>query len=244
MTIQKKWFESWFDTHYYHILYRHRDNKEAQKFIKNLVQFLKIGKEQRILDLACGKGRHAVYLNQLGFNTTGVDLSKKNIDVAKKYSNSNLDFKIHDMRLPMKSKFDLILNMFTSFGYFDSLEDDHKVLKSIKESLNVNGIGVIDFMNVPNVVEKLIPINHYNIKGIEFKIERFFDGEFITKKIRVEDGGSIFNFKERVRAFGYDDFKSILMKNNLKILASFGSYDLEPYDEKKSTRLILIFNID
>ncbi len=243
MTIQKKWFESWFDTHYYHILYRHRDNKEAQKFIKNLVQFLKITKDQRILDLACGKGRHAVYLNQLGFSTTGIDLSKKNIDVAKKYSNSSLDFKIHDMRLPMKSKFDLILNMFTSFGYFDSLDDDHKVLKSIKESLNVNGIGVIDFMNVSYVIEKLIPMNHENIKGIYFKIERIFDGEFITKKISVKDGGSIFNFKERVRAFAYNDFKSMLMKNNLKILNSFGSYDLEPYDEKKSKRLILIFNI-
>ena len=73
MTIKKKWFQSWFDTSYYHTLYKHRDDKEAQMFMKNLVRHLEIDSDQHILDLACGKGRHSIFLNQLGFNVTGVD---------------------------------------------------------------------------------------------------------------------------------------------------------------------------
>ena len=85
MTNKKKWFESWFDTPYYHLLYKHRDDKEAHKFIKNLMQFLKIDKDQNILDLACGKGRHSIFLNKLGYRVTGVDLSSQNILQAQKY---------------------------------------------------------------------------------------------------------------------------------------------------------------
>ena len=57
MSIQKKWFQSWFDTSYYHILYKNRNDDEAQRFITNLVEYLNIAKDQKILDLACGKGR-------------------------------------------------------------------------------------------------------------------------------------------------------------------------------------------
>ena len=68
MMKNKDWFVSWFDTEYYHTLYKHRDDTEAHDFVKNLVSFLKLTQNDTILDLACGKGRHAIYLNQLGFN--------------------------------------------------------------------------------------------------------------------------------------------------------------------------------
>ena len=63
---KQEWFESWFDTSYYHTLYSKRDENEAKEFIVNLVEFLKIDPKSKVLDLACGKGRHSLTLNELG----------------------------------------------------------------------------------------------------------------------------------------------------------------------------------
>ena len=244
MSIQKKWFQSWFDTSYYHILYKNRNDDEAQRFISNLVEYLNIAKDQKILDLACGKGRHAIFLNRLGYDVTGVDLSKQNIDKANLHSNDRLKFLIHDMRKPMKSKFDVVLNMFTSFGYFDSLEDDLKVIIAIRKSLKVNGTGVIDFMNIHNVINTLVPQSSAVIQGINFQIKRTFDGDFIKKSIQVKDGKQVRNFEERVRAYSNKDFIKMLSKNGLQVINCFGSYDLDAFDQKTSKRLILVFKSD
>ena len=80
------WFQSWFNTPYYHILYQNRDYKEAELFIKNLVRYLNLDAlDDSILDLACGQGRHSIFLNSLGFRVTGIDLSEKSI----KHANEN-----------------------------------------------------------------------------------------------------------------------------------------------------------
>ena len=121
----KEWFESWFDTHYYHVLYKNRDHSEAEVFIKNLFNELAIQPGVNVLDLACGKGRHSIFVNSLGFDTTGVDLSTKSIAEAKINESETLRFFEHDMRNPLpNSEFGLVLNLFTSFGYFDCDDDN------------------------------------------------------------------------------------------------------------------------
>ena len=130
-----EWFESWFDTNYYHILYKHRDFSEAEEFMQNIISYLKIGKDALLLDLACGKGRHAIYLNSLGFNIIGSDLSKNSIDYARQFENDRLRFEVHDMRDSFKTKFDAIFNLFTSFGFFDDDNDDIIILENIKKGL-------------------------------------------------------------------------------------------------------------
>ena len=120
MSNNNKWYKSWFNTEYYHILYKNRSTIEAESFIKKLIKELKLKKNSSLLDLACGKGRHSIYLNKLGFKVTGVDLSSQNIAYAKKFSNKRLSFFKHDMRLPINQKFDAIFNLFTSFGYFEN----------------------------------------------------------------------------------------------------------------------------
>ena len=75
----QNWYASWFDTPYYHILYKDRGYDEAQAFMRALMAYLKPKDSAKILDLACGKGRHSVFLNSLGYNVTGVDLSKNSI---------------------------------------------------------------------------------------------------------------------------------------------------------------------
>ena len=70
---KKPWFESWFNTPYYHILYKERDMEEAQSFLKRLTDYLHMNANSKVLDVACGKGRHSLFLNQLGFDVTGID---------------------------------------------------------------------------------------------------------------------------------------------------------------------------
>jgi 2-polyprenyl-3-methyl-5-hydroxy-6-metoxy-1,4-benzoquinol methylase len=145
----KDWFVSWFDTPYYHKLYKHRDDVEAQKFMDKLVAYLNVAEGASILDLACGKGRHSIYLNGLGYHVTGLDLSEQSIEYAKQFENEHLQFKVHDMRKNMSENYDIVFNLFTSFGYFETVDEDVEVLTNIKNAVNEYGIAVIDYLNYP-----------------------------------------------------------------------------------------------
>ncbi len=236
-----KWFQSWFDTSYYHILYKQRDYKEAEAFIKNIVTYLNLNKADSILDLACGKGRHSIFLNSLGYDVTGLDLSKNSIEHAKTNESESLHFEVHDMRDVYETQFEIVLNLFTSFGYFQDEMDNFKVIQTIKSSLKQNGIGVIDYMNSPLVIDNLIAHNSYESDGIKFELKRNYKDGFITKNIEVNDDGNSFHFEEKVRAFTFQDFETMLSNAGLHLLDCFGSYKLEPFNNKTSERLILIF---
>jgi 2-polyprenyl-3-methyl-5-hydroxy-6-metoxy-1,4-benzoquinol methylase len=84
-----EWFRTWFDSPYYKILYSHRSEEEAALFIDNLLSFMDLPERSRVLDLACGRGRHSVYLNEKGFNVVGIDLSNNSISDAKKHEISS-----------------------------------------------------------------------------------------------------------------------------------------------------------
>jgi SAM-dependent methyltransferase len=235
------WYESWFNTNYYHRLYKNRDYQEAKKFISNLSSYLNIDDNAKILDLACGKGRHALFLNQLGFNVTGVDLSPESIDYASQFENDTLKFLVHDMRVPLESKFDFICNLFTSFGYFESNSDNEQVITSIKSALNTHGIGVIDYFNTTVVLDHLVDSETIIDKELVFNIKRHHKDSQIIKDIVVEDGNQKYSFQERVKSFQLIDFQTMLSNNGLELLECFGNYNLDQFDERKSERLILIF---
>jgi 2-polyprenyl-3-methyl-5-hydroxy-6-metoxy-1,4-benzoquinol methylase len=236
-----KWFQTWFNTSYYHLLYSNRDYKEAEVFIKNIVKYLNLDKDDSILDLACGKGRHSIFLNSLGFNVTGLDLSKNSIKEAKTRESSSLHFDVHDMRNLYSTQFEVVLNLFTSFGYFEKDIDNFKVIQTIKSSLKQNGIGVIDFMNSPQIIENLIAQNSHKIDGVTFKLKRSYSDGFITKDIDISDSDKTYQFQEKVRAYSFQDFEVMLSNAGLHLLECFGNYKLEPFNVKKSKRLILIF---
>jgi cyclopropane fatty-acyl-phospholipid synthase-like methyltransferase len=145
MNTKKEWFSYWFDTPYYHILYKDRDDTDARIFMQNITSFLKLPNQTHILDLACGKGRHAVFLNSLGYTVTGVDLSENSILSASSKANDRLNFKVHDMRDSFSEKYDAIFNLFTSFGYFEDDAIDIKIVQNIKEGLHTNGMQSLIF---------------------------------------------------------------------------------------------------
>ena len=237
----KNWFASWFDSPYYHILYKERNYREAQIFMDNLTQYLNLPEHAKVLDLACGKGRHAIYLNQLGFDVVGVDLSENSIAIANKNANATLHFQVHDMRHSFDEKYDAIFNLFTSFGYFENDADHLKTLVAIKESLTEYGFGVIDFMNSTNVIANLVPEETKTVDGIDFHIKRFHIDGYIYKEIDFEDDGQKFHFTEKVRAFTLQDFQELMTEAGIYLLDIFGDYKLKKFHKTDSERLIMIF---
>lgn len=236
-----KWFSTWFDSKYYHLLYQHRDDTEAQFFMDNLVAKLRIPQGASILDLACGKGRHSVYLSNKGFDVTGVDLSPESIAFAKQFEQKKLHFHTHDMReiLPFE-KFDFIFNLFTSFGYFPNDDEHLQTLMQIKNGLKSNGTLVIDFFNAHKVIQDLVLKEEKTLSDIHFRIQRWVENGYIIKDIRFEDMGQRFHFQEQVRAFVLKDFEHFFGQIGLKIVGLFGDYALADYQPQSSARLILV----
>jgi SAM-dependent methyltransferase len=237
----KHWYSSWFDTPFYHILYKDRDDKEAQSFMDALTYYLNISQNSTILDLACGKGRHSLYLNSIGYDVTGLDLSKQSISEAKQKENGRLCFDVHDMSKPYFKQFDTVFNLFTSFGYFDCYEDNLNTIKAIKANLKPNGIGVIDFMNIDVVKNSLKQDDIKTVNGIDFYLKRSVKNGYIVKDIAFNFKGQDFNFYERVKAFSLNDFKTMFEQAELTLLDVFGDYQLNTFNKQNSERLIMIF---
>ena len=237
----ENWYTSWFDTPYYHILYKDRNYREAQVFMDNLTHYLNLPEKAKVLDLACGKGRHSIYLNQLGFTVLGADLSENSITEATKNTNETLHFKVHDMREPFEEKFDAIFNLFTSFGYFENDEDNLTTLKAIKESLTEYGFAVIDFMNVAQVLETLVPEETKTVEEIDFHIKRYLKDGHIYKEIDFEDKGQKFHFTAKVKALTLKDFEELMEEAGIYLLDIFGDYKLKKFHKTDSERLIMIF---
>lgn len=239
--MQKEWFSSWFDTTYYHILYKNRDYSEASSFIDSISDFLKLQPNSKCWDLCCGKGRHSIYLNKKGFNVIGTDLSPQSILEANKSANETLEFFEHDMRKLFRTNyFDVVFNLFTSFGYFEKREDDLHVFDSVQKSLKSKGLFVFDYLNAECVKNNIVACDSKAIDGITFNISKKIENNTVIKNIDFTDNGHDLHFEERVKLFDKPYFEKLAQESNLDILNTFGNYQLQEFDVNKSPRLILV----
>jgi SAM-dependent methyltransferase len=236
----ESWFEVWFDSPYYHILYSHRDDEEAVFFLNNLLQFLNPEKASKMLDLACGRGRHALFLHAQGYSVTGVDLSPSNIQFAQALAEDGLEFMVHDMRnLLISNYFDYVFNLFTSFGYFDHPHEHSKTVVNMATSLKKGGKVVLDFLNI-HAIGLTNEVQKKSYEGYTFHITKHIEGNTIVKTIVVEREGDSHTYQERVALLGKADFEILFEQAGLHIEQFFGNYALEPFDESTSDRLILV----
>lgn len=234
-----EWFKEWFNSPYYHILYTHRDVHEATQLIDHLIDYLKPEVDSRMLDLACGRGRHSVYLHSKGFDVTGVDLSSESIRYAEDFEEDGLRFFVHDMRqLLSTNAYDYVFNLFTSFGYFDRDEENVRVVRNMSDALKSGGCLVIDFLNVEKLRFSGIKKEEKEIDGITFQIEREIREERVIKTIRFTDKGKEYNFEEKVMLLGAGEFERYFQACGLEILNVFGNYQLDPFMPESSDRLI------
>ena len=228
----------WFDSDYYHILYKHRDYSEARNFIDNIVEYLDLKKGSKILDLACGIGRHSIYLEKIGFDVTGTDKSTNNIKKAKKSQNDKLKFIQMEMINDTNRKYDGIFNLFTSFGYVNH-DYNLETIKNIERQLKDDGKVIIDFMNTLFVKNNLVIEETKVIDDLIFKIKRKSDGKHIYKEIKFNDQKDYF-YQEKVMDLTLNDFENYLKRHNLKIIKTFGDYNLNEFDIENSERLVMV----
>lgn len=237
----KQWFHNWFNSPYYHLLYSKHDDKEAAAFIDHLYQYLKPQISAKVLDVACGRGRHAIYLNRKGLDVTGIDLSIANITFAKQSEKSGLRFFVHDMRsLSYKNYFDIAFNLFTSFGYFETDQEHISALSGIQRALKPGGLFVLDYFNSEKVLNNIVPAEVKTIAGIDFHIQKSIGHNSITKKIDFDDKGETFSFREIVRTFTLADFEKLFDQSGFDIMNTYGNYNLDTFAPQSSDRLIFI----
>ncbi len=237
------WFKEWFNSPYYHQLYFNRDEKEAALCIDKLINHLQPTAGAYMLDVACGKGRHAFHLANQGFNVTGIDLSEDSITDALQYERENLHFFVQDMRLPFRTDyFDFAFNFFTSFGYFLTRHEHDDAIKTIAQSLKISGCFMLDYLNVSFAEAHLIAESQIAIDGVTYTLTKWFDETHFYKKIIVAEKALnvIEIYQEKVAKFSLKDFTEMFAHQGLQIEEVYGDYDFGTYDEKNSPRLIMI----
>ncbi len=237
----KEWFRDWFSSPYYSLLYNNRNAKEAEEFLARLMKEPDLTPPKTVLDLACGKGRHSIYLNSIGFDVTGIDLSNESIVHAKRFENPGLKFDVGDMRSFQLSKtFDCILNLFTSFGYFNNVDDNLLVLSCVKRHLKKEGIFVLDYLN-PELVEQAGEQHYTEVKdNVHFEILKSLNNDFVIKKIRINDSGCCTEFEERVQLLRYKQLETMFQIAGLTPFRIFGNYQLDTFIPSSSERMIII----
>ena len=237
------WFKDWFNSPYYHQLYFKRDEAEAAAFINKLIDHLHPPIGAEMLDVACGKGRHSIQLAGKGFTVTGIDLSEDSIREAKENETENLEFFVHDMRLPFRiNYFDYAFNFFTSFGYFTTRREHDNAIRTIAQSLKPNGIFVLDYLNVHYAEDHLVHKSEKEIDDVNYYITKWFDEDHFYKKIIVEDDNLEvpMEYTEKVAKFSLGDFTEMFAYQGLQIQEVFGDYLFNGYDVKNSPRMIMI----
>ena len=237
------WYENWFGSPYYKILYQNRDELEAQEFVENLLHYLQPNTGSKMLDIACGEGRFAKQLAEHGFDVTGIDISQASIEFAKASESPNLQFFVQDMRLPFYINFfDFSFNFFTSFGYFAHDRDHALAARSFAASLKQNGLLVIDYLNYEHVLANFVTNEQIQRGSYTFNIERKTERNHIVKDIRFTDAnGKLCHYAESVAAFSLADFIQMFKSTGMSLITTFGDYQLGPYHPSYSPRLIMIF---
>lgn len=240
---QSEWFANWFNSPYYHQLYQHRDQAEADTFINNLLNYLQPKPGSSMIDIACGEGRHSYSLAQRGFEVVGIDLATASIQKARQYQLPSLSFYVQDMRLPFYiNYFDYAFNFFTSFGYFDSPRDHQAAAHQFANCLKPGGTLVIDYLNEVKSRKELVPQESVLREDRMFDLLRYVQDGYFIKEICFKDAELRDRcYHERVAAFGLADFKKIFGAAGLTLKETFGDYQLRPFDPEQSPRLILIF---
>lgn len=236
----KEWFENWFETPYYAMLYRNRDDAEAEFFVKKLVAHLRLLPGNRVADVACGSGRHSVVMNRLGLKVWGYDLSERFIAEARSLC-SQAVFTIHDMRQAYhETNMHAVFNLFTSFGYFATREEDVLALSNMAGLLGAEGVLVQDYINGLPILPGLPIISTEELNGVRFDIEKEWTHPYIVKKIRVTDREQNLEFEEKVRVYDAEELMSLHREAGLEPVEVFGDYGLGTYQPLTSPRMIIV----
>ncbi|MFP4228234.1 MAG: class I SAM-dependent methyltransferase [Salinivenus sp.] len=236
------WYDGWFGSDAYTLVYDHRDEDEAERLVDFVEREITPAPDASILDVGCGRGRHARAFARRGYRVTGLDLSEESIaDARSRTAEEGLDvtFAQGDMRDPYcDGCMDGVVNLFTTFGYFDDDIENQRALRAMATALRPGGWFLQDFLNAPQVVDTLQPESVHSENGITIHQRRWVDDGRINKKITIEQHDTTETFRESVRLFTLDDFRAMYEAVGLTLVATYGDYDGAPHTDE-SPRLLL-----
>ena len=237
------WYKDWFNSENYLKVYSHRDESEAERLVNLIVTKLILAPNSSMLDMACGAGRHAIVLAKMGYNVNAVDLSERLISEAKKEALVNgvkINFVLSDILDYNPDKhFDLVVNLFTSIGYFESDEENYAVVHKAYSLLKQGGYFVLDYFNKDFLLKNLIPTTVFSENGIRIIQNRAVEGTRIVKKINIENKGLIEEFYESVRLYSKDEILRFISNSGFTVEKLSGDYFGNNYDGETSQRLII-----
>lgn len=241
----KDWYKDWFSSELYLQVYSHRNDEDAENLCKLILASTNLQREAKILDAACGAGRHSNKFSLLGFDVVGFDLSKTLLNVAassaseKKISSK---FFCSDIRnVPLKQKFNLIINLFTSFGYFESDEENFSFIKQAYSLLEENGFYVLDYFNERILRKNLVIQNEKIVNGIRIIEKREISGNRVIKEINVLNEDQNIKFYESVKLYTKKEILEKSMSFGFAVHNIYGDYFGNDYDENTSNRIIVVF---
>ncbi len=218
-----EWYEEWFGEEYLR-LYPHRDDADAERAVALILGAVPFERSWRVLDVACGAGRHARAFRSAGSCCVGVDLSASLLRVARGVTDAPLVRA--DMRcLPVRPhSMDLTVNLFTSFGYFAHDEEHDATLAEMIATVRPRGWFVIDLLNPTAVRAGLVPRETVSAGAAIAQVTRTLspDGRYVRKTIQWPSGR---RFVERVRLFESDEIAGMLSRSGVTIIHRFGDYD-------------------
>jgi SAM-dependent methyltransferase len=235
------WYRSWFGTPYYALLYGHRDERDARRWVDAILERWQLTQGSRVLDMACGRGRHARWFASCGMSVTGIDISADSIAQAR-IALPEHEFHIHDMREPFATeRFDAVVCLFTSLGYFETMEEDLAALRSAFHALKPGGVFMVDFMNTSKVLHELVPFEEVVRTNVLFRIQRSLENGIIVKRIEVTDGQTVHTFEERVQALLPEDIERLGLKAGFLLEDRTDGPVFNPYDRDRSDRCVTWF---
>lgn len=242
--MKNDWFKDWFNTEEYLNVYNHRNETDAEDHIKLILKTILLRDDAKILDMACGSGRHSIMLSRKGYDITAVDLSSNLISVAKENAakeNLKINFVQSDIRtFNTSQRFDLVLNLFTSFGYFDNDDENFAVLKKAHDYLKNDGYFVLDYFNTNYLMNNLIAYSKEQIGYSEFIQERKIEGKRVKKKISIIKGSITKEYEESVRMYDKNELTKVLINIGFDIYKTFGDFLGNDFNIINSPRVIFI----
>lgn len=227
------WYRSWFGEGYL-ALYPHRDEEEAARAVTLLLSLLEGtvgvgGARGRVLDLACGAGRHLRALRARGIDAQGLDLSLPLLREGGRQDPGSPRVRGDMRHLPFRTHaFQGVTSFFTSFGYFETEADDLRVLLEVRRVLAPGGWVLLDFLNAERVRATLEPRDVRRVEGRRVEqVRRLVEGgRKVEKEIRILDEatGSEECFHERVRLYDAGELRGLMDRAGLRVVAERGDY--------------------
>lgn len=238
-----QWFENWFEAPEYLELYRHRNSSDAEKMTELILGNMKLVPGASVLDLACGAGRHAISFAKKGYKVTGIDLSENLLSFAREKSaeaGTDIEFIRQDVReLNLGIKFDMVVNLFTSFGYFETDGENFLIFDIAGKHLKTGGFFIFDYFNPEYLKMNLVPFSCSEFGSLRVEQSREISAGRVIKHINIYRGGKSQSYMESVKLYDPITLQNELSSRDYIIHQIYGDYYGSSFSSNDSERIII-----